>query len=56
MNKNEVKYPLSAQDAIKKFGQDVLNDYETQEILNFDNEIYYLGQNCKKKIKGHIIQ
>ena len=24
--------------------------------MKFCGKIYYLGQNCKKKIKGHIIQ
>ena len=34
---------------------DCLNDFEKQEIFNFDKEIYYVGQDCKRKIKGHVI-
>lgn len=50
-----IKYPISANDAIKIFGNVYLNDYEKQEINKFDGEIYYLGENCKRKIKGHVI-
>ena len=46
-------YPLSASDAISMF--DCLNDFEKQEIFSFDKEIYYVGQDCKRKIKGHVI-
>lgn len=45
-------YPMAADLAIQYFSN-VLNDYEKQEIYKFDKHIYYLGQNCKKKIKGH---
>ena len=45
---------MSTQDATLHFA-DKLTDYEKQEIGKFDKHIYYLGQNCKKKIKGHII-
>jgi len=48
-------YPLSGEDAIRNLGS-YLNEYEKQEILKFDKEIYYVGQNCKRKIKGHVIQ
>lgn len=51
---SDPQYPLSAKDAIKHFGN-ILNDYERQEMHMFDNEIYYLGQNCKRKIKGHVL-
>lgn len=45
-------YPMGAEKAIQYFSN-VLNDYEKQEIYKFDKHIYYVGQNCKKKIKGH---
>lgn len=48
-------FPLNAADAVKHFGN-ILNEFEKLEIQSFSNEIYYLGQNCKKKIKGHIIK
>lgn len=48
-------FPLTAGDAINHFGT-ILNEFEKLEIQSFSNEIYYLGQNCKKKIKGHIIK
>lgn len=33
-----------------------MNEYEKQEIQNYDGQIYYLGQNCKNKLKGHAIK
>ena len=47
------EYPMSAEDAMI-LHNDLLNEYERQEIQKFDNHIYYLGQNCKRKIKGHV--
>lgn len=48
-------FPLNDSDAIKYFGH-ILNDFEKQEVAEFSNEIYYLGQNCRKKIKGHLLR
>lgn len=48
-------FPLSADDAIKWFGS-YLNDFEKLEMQAFSHEIYYLGQNCRKKIRGHLIK
>lgn len=48
-------YPISASDALKHLRK-YLNDHEKQEISKYDNEIYYVGQNCEKKIKGHVIK
>ena len=29
---------------------------EDQEIMKYDGEIYYVGQNCENKTKGHVIK
>ena len=39
---NEIKYPLSVEEAKKHF-KEFLNDYEDQEIMKYDGEIYYVG-------------
>ena len=51
----ELEYPLSAAEAQVHF-KECLNDFENQEIKAYDKKIYYLGQNCKGKIKGHVIK
>lgn len=51
---SKLQYPLSSEDAIHHFSE-YLNDYELQEIQNFDGQIYYVGQNCKRKIKGYLV-
>lgn len=47
--------PLTADEAIKYYGR-YLNDYEKQEIQAFSGDVYYLGQNCRSKVKGHVIK
>ena len=49
----EIEFPLSMAGALIHY-KDYLNDYEKQEIKDYDNQIYYVGQNCKTKIKGHV--
>ena len=38
----EIKYPLSVEEAKKHF-KEFINDFEDQEILKYDGEIYYVG-------------
>ena len=49
------EFPLTSQEALNYFA-DHLNDFEKQEILDFSGKIFYLGQNCKQKVKGHAIK
>jgi hypothetical protein len=46
-------FPMSAEDAKKHFK---LNDFEMQEINEYDKKIYYAGQKCNTKVKGHPIK
>lgn len=46
-------FPLTSEEALTHFSS-YLNDYEKQEILDYSGEIYYMGQHCKNKVKGHI--
>ena len=50
---NQTEWPMSALDAIRQF---TLTEFENQEIQNYDNSIYYTGNKCKSKIKGHPIK
>lgn len=51
----EIKYPLSVEEAKRHF-KDFINDFEHQEIMKYDGEIYYVGQNCENKTKGNVIK
>lgn len=44
---------MTAAEAIQHF---TLTEFEIQEIVKYDKEIYYVGQNCKTKVKGHPIK
>lgn len=48
-------YPITAAQALKKF-RSSLNDFEVQEVTKFDGAIYYCGQLCRDKIRGHVIK
>ena len=45
---------MSCEDAVKN--NDKMTDYEKEECVRYDNLIYYVGQLCKTKIKGHPIK
>jgi hypothetical protein len=45
--------PMTAAEAIQHF---TLTEFEVQEIVKYDKQIYYVGQNCKTKVKGHPIK
>lgn len=47
--------PMSWDAALKHHGE-CITDYERQEMLKYDGAIYYVGQNCRRKIKGHVLQ
>ena len=47
------EYPLTSLEAEQIYS---LNDFELQEIKKYNKEIYYAGQNCKNKIRGHPIK
>lgn len=49
------EFPLTSEEALTHYSS-VLNDYEKQEIMDYNKKIYYLGQNCKSKVKGHVIK
>ena len=49
------EFPLSSDNALRLFEKN-LNDYEKQEISEFSGKIYYLGQHCNNKVKGHVIK
>ena len=49
------EFPLTAEEALNRHSN-MLNDYEKQEIAEYSKKIYYLGQNCKSKVKGHVIK
>jgi predicted metal-dependent phosphoesterase TrpH len=51
--KNTPSFPMSSDNAKNHFK---LNDFETQEIDSFDMAIYYAGQKCNTKVKGHPIK
>ena len=46
--------PMSWDAALKQNGE-CITDYERQEMLKYDGDIYYVGQNCRRKIKGHVL-
>jgi hypothetical protein len=49
-----VEFPMTSKEAIRHFKN--LNDYEIQESVSFDGQIYYTGSFCKNKVKGHPIK
>lgn len=53
VRKNTPDYPMTVEDAKRHFK---LTDFELQEIENYDRQIYYAGQKCTTKIKGHPIK
>ena len=49
------EFPLSAEEALTHYST-YLNEFEKQEIHDYSKKIYYMGQNCKNKVKGHVIK
>jgi len=52
--KRAPEFPMTSKEAIKHFKN--LNEFEIQESINFDGQIYYTGSFCKNKVKGHPIK
>lgn len=51
--KSAPEFPMTSDDAKKHFK---LTDFEKVEIDFYNKKIYYAGQKCNSKVKGHPVK